>query len=168
MPGNHALSWPQSLCLTKQMSRPPSKGTRSNLPLRRWIPWSNPHPLPASPPPPLLLSTGFTLIGALTMNLCGSTADKNGTCAALPATRMYLSRCWFVLVTCWKHQIIARTIFIRSMIRVIFKRVRSVFSNILLFVTATWVTRTRIAFSNFRFLCRWRSFNGILSVSKAV
>ena len=25
MPGNHALSWPQSLCLTKQMSRPRAK-----------------------------------------------------------------------------------------------------------------------------------------------
>ena len=165
MPGNHALSWPQSLCPTKQMSRPPSKGSRSNSHWGDGFLGQIPTRCPHSPPPSL---TGFTLIGALTMNLCGSTADKNGTCAALPATCMYLSRCWFVLVTCWKHQIIARTILIRSMIRVIFKRVRSVFSNILLLVTATWVTRTGIAFSNFRFLCRWRPFNGILSVPKAV
>ena len=54
-----------SLCRTNQMSRPPSKGTRSILPLRRWIPWSNPHPLPALPPSP----TGFTLIGALRSDL---------------------------------------------------------------------------------------------------
>ena len=51
MPGNHALSWPQSLCRTNQMSRPPSKGTRSNLPLRRWISSSNTHPLPPPPRP---------------------------------------------------------------------------------------------------------------------
>ena len=35
----------------KQTSRPPSKGTPSNLPLRGWISPSNPHPLPALPPP---------------------------------------------------------------------------------------------------------------------
>ena len=52
MPGNHALSWPQSLCRTNQMSRPPSKGTRSNLPLRRWISRQIPIPCPHSPPPP--------------------------------------------------------------------------------------------------------------------
>ena len=32
---------------TNQMSRPPSKGTWSHLPLRRWTSPSNPHPLPA-------------------------------------------------------------------------------------------------------------------------
>ena len=33
-----------------KMSRPPSKGTRSNLPLRGWTSPSNPHPLRALPP----------------------------------------------------------------------------------------------------------------------
>ena len=56
---------PSLFAENKQTSRPPSKGARSNLPLRGWISLSNPHPWPTLPPPPP--PTGFTLIGVLRM-----------------------------------------------------------------------------------------------------
>lgn len=92
----------------------------------------------------------------LTTNLCGKTSDKNGTCKALPATRTYLSQYWFVLVNYGKHQVIATTIIIRS-IRVFFVT-----------ATCTWVTRTRITFINFRFLCHWWPFDWFLGFPQAV